>query len=206
MPVERFGCRTANANGAGHTQQARITIGRTRAKNSEPMRATGSRSALNFLGDISTTDAHNLYAEGGYQPEILLLPRKEGQTMIRRLFTPLLFSIVVVGGSASLRPMHSAGPDPCTRDHAAWLTPILQKMETIKPGMTRCDLLQVFRTEGARPTFIMAGPQPVSRETFVSQDCPYFRIDVEFASTASVLNQDVIVKVSKPYVQSTTTN
>jgi len=102
--------------------------------------------------------------------------------------------------------MHSAGPDPCTRDHAAWLTPILQKMETIKPGMTRWDLLHVFRTEGARREFRMGGAQPVLRETFVSQDSPYFRIDVEFEPNMGVLNQDVIVKVSKPYVQSITTN
>jgi hypothetical protein len=127
--------------------------------------------------------------------------------MIRRLFVLLLFSIVVIGGSASLRPTHSAGPEPCTQDHAAWLTPVLEKMETIKPGMTRWDLLRVFRTESTRRTFTMGGAQQsVLRETFVSQDCPYFKIDVEFEPKFGVLNQDVIVKVSKPYVQSTTPN
>ena len=65
-------------------------------------------------------------------------------------------------------------------------------MEIIKPGMTRWDLLHVFRTEGA---------PPVLRETFVSQDCPYFKIVVEFQPTFGVPNRDVIVKVSKPYVQ-----
>ena len=80
-------------------------------------------------------------------------------------------------------------------------------METIKPGMTRWDLLQVFRTQGGRQTFRMEGTPSVLRETFVSQDCPYFKIDVEFKSVNFDLpNQDVIVKVSKPYVQFATTN
>jgi hypothetical protein len=79
-------------------------------------------------------------------------------------------------------------------------------METIKPGMTRWDLLHVFRSEGGPRLFRKeGGPPGALRETFVSQDCPYFKIDVEFKPVA-VPNQDVIVKVSKPYVQFATTN
>ncbi len=128
--------------------------------------------------------------------------------MIRRFFVLLLLSIIVIGGSAFVRPLQSASPDPCTQDHAAWLTQVLERMETIKPGMTRWDLLHVFRTEGARQTFRMGGAlaPPELRETFVSQDCPYFKIDVEFQPTFGVLNRDVIVKVSKPYVQFSTAN
>jgi hypothetical protein len=129
--------------------------------------------------------------------------------MIRRLFVLVLFSIVIIAGYPSLRPAQSASPDPCTQDHAAWLAQVLEKMETIKPGMTRWDLLRVFRTDSTRRTFTIGGvvaQSPVLRETFVSQDCPYFKIDVEFEPSFGVLNQDVIVKVSKPYVQSTTTN
>lgn len=55
----------------------------------------------------------------------------------------------------------------------------------------------MFRKEGGPPTGL--------RETFVSQDCPYFKIDVEF-KPVGIPNQDVIVKVSKPYVQFATTN
>jgi hypothetical protein len=86
----------------------------------------------------------------------------------------------------------------------------MEKMETIKPGMTRFDLLKVFRTEGGPPTPTTIG---LRRGTFVSQDCPYFKIDVEFEPAArpdvgyGALgfspgdNRDVILKVSKPYVQ-----
>ena len=127
--------------------------------------------------------------------------------MIRRFFVLLLLSTIVIGGSAFVRPLQSASPDPCTQDHAAWLIQVLERMETIKPGMTRWDVLQVFRTEGARQTFRMEGaPARVLRETFVSQDCPYFRIAVEFQTTFGGGNQDVIVKVSKPYVQFSSAN
>lgn len=121
--------------------------------------------------------------------------------MIRRFFVLLLLSIIVIGGSAFVRPLQSASPDPCTQEHGAWLTQVLERMETIKPGMTRWDLLRVFRTEGARQTFRMGSAPSVLRETFVSQDCPYFRVDVQFQPTFGIPNQDEIVKVSKPYVQ-----
>ncbi len=79
-------------------------------------------------------------------------------------------------------------------------------METIKPGMTRWDLLHVFKTEEGVRTRREVGLTGL-RETFVSQDCPYFKIDVEFKSVSFNLpNQDVIDKVSKPYVQFATTN
>ena len=127
--------------------------------------------------------------------------------MIRRLFVLLLVSLIFVGGSASFRPAQSASSDPCKQDHAAWLTQVVEKMETIKPGMTRWDLLHVFRTEEGAPRFRMKNvPTGLRRETFVSQDCPYFKIDVEFKAGVPVRNNDVIVKVSKPYVQFATTN
>ena len=130
--------------------------------------------------------------------------------MIQRLFVLLLLSVIVIGGSASFRPTQSANPEPCAQNYEAWLKQVSEKMEAIKPGMTRWDLLKVLRTEGTpRPRFrIGGGPPQVLRESFVSQDCPYLKIDVEFESVAGldVPNQDVIVKVSKPYLQFATTN
>ena len=130
--------------------------------------------------------------------------------MIQRLFVLLLLSVIVIGGSASFRPTQSANPEPCAQNHEAWLKQVSEKMEAIEPGMTRWDLLKVLRTEGTpRPRFrIGGGPPQVLRESFVSQDCPYLKIDVEFESVAGldVPNQDVIVKVSKPYLQFATTN
>jgi hypothetical protein len=139
------------------------------------------------------------------QPEILALDAKGEQSMILRLFALLMVSIIVIGGSAFVRPTQSASSEPCAQDHAAWLTHVLEKMETIKPGMSREGLLKVFRAEAGLSTGL--------RRTFVSRDCPYFKVDVEFKAVArpnrdSVAfvtsvedSRDIIVKVSKPYVQ-----
>ena len=135
--------------------------------------------------------------------------------MIRRLFIPLLLSIIVIGGSASLLPTQSASPQPCAQDHVVWLTHLTEKMETIKPGMTRWDVLKIFRTDGGPPIRKDVGLPTLLRQTFVSQDSPYLKIDVEFEpffrayGSLGLLpadNRDVIVKVSKPYVQSATPN
>jgi hypothetical protein len=78
-------------------------------------------------------------------------------------------------------------------------------MQTIRVGMTRADLLKVFATEGGVGTGL--------QRTFVSRDCPYFKIDVEFTAvgrpnrdrdgrvTLVEGSRDVIVKISKPYLQ-----
>ncbi|HXJ04144.1 MAG TPA: hypothetical protein VNH65_03545 [Candidatus Acidoferrum sp.] len=130
--------------------------------------------------------------------------------MIRRLFVLTSLSIIFIGGSAFVRPTQSANPQPCSEEHRAWLKQVMMKMETIKPGMTRWDVLKVFRTEeGVAPNsgFTVGGvPSLGFRETFVSQDSPYFKIDIEFAGHESIPNRDVIVKVFKPYVQFATTN
>jgi hypothetical protein len=127
--------------------------------------------------------------------------------MIRRLLVLLLLSMIVIGGSASVRPARSASQERTAQEHIAWVSHTLQKMETIKAGMMRLDLLKVFRTEGGLSTGL--------RQTFVSQDCPYFKVDVEFKAAArpdsdsagfvTLLqdNRDIIVKVSKPYLQFT---
>ena len=127
--------------------------------------------------------------------------------MVRRPFVLLLLSMIVIVDSAFVRPARSASQEQTMQDHIAWVNHTLQKMETIKPGMMRFDLLKVFRTEGGLSTGL--------RRTFVSQDCPYFKIDVEFKAVArpgsesagfvTLLedNRDIIVKISKPYLQFT---
>ena len=127
--------------------------------------------------------------------------------MIRRIPLFVLLSILVIGSSGSVRPAQSASRESCAQDHEAWVANALKKIESIKPGMTREDLLRVFRTEGGLSTGL--------RRTFVSRDCPYFKVVVEFklgsrtyidpaGFLTSEDNRDIIVKVSKPYVQSST--
>jgi hypothetical protein len=137
--------------------------------------------------------------------------------MTRRLLVFAL-SVIAVGGSAFFRPAYSETANMNTQNHEAWLAGILQRMDAVKPGMTRADLLKVFRTDG-QPSREMLALARLHR-TFISRDCPYFRVDVEFEPAAhpewgiSTIepppgfedSRDVIQKISKPYVEPRPTN
>src|SRR5260370_35905257 len=108
--------------------------------------------------------------------------------MIRRLLVVVLLSIIVIGGSASFRPTQSASAEPCTQDHEVWLTHVLEKMDSVEPGMTRGDLLKVFRTEGGLSTGL--------RRTFVSRDCPHWNVVVEFKPVAQADSDNTLSMMS----------
>jgi hypothetical protein len=126
--------------------------------------------------------------------------------MISRVVLLAVLSGVAVGGAISLRPTEQANRvQAFDKDHAAWVAESLKRMQTIKAGMTRTELLKVFTTEGGLSTGL--------ERTFVSQDCPYFKVDVEFEAvgrpsrdsdgrvTLVEGSQDIIVKISRPYLQ-----
>lgn len=86
-------------------------------------------------------------------------------------------------------------------DHCVWLEKSLSNIETIHVGMTRVDLEKLFPTEG--------GIYMQSRRTYVYRDCPYIKVDVEFApagqnqnssDTITQNSSDTITKISKPYI------
>ena len=91
------------------------------------------------------------------------------------------------------------------QDHGAWVVRAMQRMQTIKPGMTREALLKVFTTEGGLSTGL--------HRTYVYPECPYFKVDVEFEAigrperdadgrvTLIEDRHDIIVKISRPYLQ-----
>src|SRR5437868_2376726 len=58
---------------------------------------------------------------------------------------------------------------------------VLKQCQTIQPGMTRAELSTVFSTEGGLST--------VTHRTYVYRDCPYIKVEVDFAP--SVPQQDV---------------
>jgi hypothetical protein len=124
--------------------------------------------------------------------------------MIRRALSIVLVIGAALGSSAALG---SARPSQASSqaDRVAWVAEVLTRMQTVKPGMTRRDLLTVFATEGGISTAL--------QRTFVSRDCPYFKVDVEFEvvgrpnrdSQGRVTpvedSQDRIISISRPYVQ-----
>ena len=106
--------------------------------------------------------------------------------------------VLLYGQSSAQADMQS------TRSHSEWVFETLKRMIMIKPGMTRNDLLKVFTTEGGLSTGL--------QRTFVSRECSYFKVDVEFEAvgrpsrdrdgriTLKEDGRDIIVKISKPYL------
>src|SRR5579864_8502544 len=92
-----------------------------------------------------------------------------------------------------------------TQEHVGWVAEALKRIETIKPGMTRQTLLTVFTTEGGISTGL--------QRTYVSRECPYFKVDVEFQAVGRPSRdgegrvtlvedaRDIIIKISRPYLQ-----
>ncbi|HUK91220.1 MAG TPA: hypothetical protein VLZ81_12515 [Blastocatellia bacterium] len=90
------------------------------------------------------------------------------------------------------------------QNHYAWLSNALKEAETIGVGSTRAALLKVFTTEGGLSTGL--------QRTYVHQQCPLIKVDVEFAAvgrperdaegrvTVIESGDDVIVKISRPYL------
>lgn len=73
----------------------------------------------------------------------------------------------------------------------------LKECQTVKAGTTRAELSQVFTTEGGLST--------ATHRTYVYRDCPYIKVDVDFAASAPKQDgerpTDVVTRLSKPYLQ-----
>lgn len=94
---------------------------------------------------------------------------------------------------------------PISREHLTWVTNVLIQMQSIKPGMTRERLLSVFTTEGGISTRL--------QRTYVSKECPYFKVAVEFQEvgrpnrdeagsvTLEEDERDIIKTISRPYLE-----
>lgn len=121
-------------------------------------------------------------------------------------FAVMMALFVTLGASSLVKPIASA-QDSCSEKRDEWVRDTLAKMESIRPGMTRNELMKVFRTEGGLSTGL--------RRTFVSRECPYFKVDVQFRAvgrpdrdsdgrvTLEEDARDIIVQVSRPYLQFT---
>jgi hypothetical protein len=75
---------------------------------------------------------------------------------------------------------------------------VLNECQTIKPGMTRAELSEVFETE--------SGLSTPKHRTYVYRDCPYVKVDVDFTpssekqGTLEEKASDIIASISKPYL------
>jgi hypothetical protein len=76
---------------------------------------------------------------------------------------------------------------------------IIKDINTIKPGMTRSDLLKIFTMEGGLSTRTW--------RRYVYWKCPYIKVDVEFKPIEDEKEKfqqnpgDIIVKISQPFLE-----
>jgi len=75
--------------------------------------------------------------------------------------------------------------------HSQWVNSVLAWISTIKPGMTRSDLLRVFTTEGGLATR--------THRIYVLKQCRIIKIDVEFSVSAREA-EDRVAHISRPYL------
>jgi len=84
------------------------------------------------------------------------------------------------------------------QQQSIWIGKILERINTIHAGMTRKDLLTLFRGEG--------GISTRTHRTYVYKDCPYIKVDVVFSPAGrpdeflQESDEDRLVSVSPPYL------
>lgn len=125
--------------------------------------------------------------------------------MVQRLRVFVFLAWAAIEGAHAFQATAQTGARQSPQDHVVWVAQVLKRMQTIRPGMTREKLLTIFTTEGGLSS-------PLER-TFVSRDCPYFKVHVEFQAvgrptrdsegrvTSVEGSQDIILKISQPFLQ-----
>ncbi len=123
---------------------------------------------------------------------------------MQRRRVAILLASAIIGGATDLRAESSADQEQPCQAHLDWFTGVLNRMATVKPGNTRKALLEVFTTEGGLSTGL--------QRTYISRDCPNFKVDVEFDAvgrpnrdedgrvTLVEDDRDIILKISPPYL------
>ena len=105
------------------------------------------------------------------------------------------FGLVTFVSATAILPSASRGPD----EHTEWIAKSLKEIEGVKVGMTRLDLLRVFKEEGGLSTR--------TQRRYVYRDCPYIKVEVEFEPVGEPENKlsqsprDKIIKISKPFLE-----
>ncbi len=93
-------------------------------------------------------------------------------------------------------------PVQTDREHTEWIDQVMRSIATIKPGMARKELFNVFAGEGGLSTR--------TRRMYVYKLCPYIKVEVELSPVNGIGTRqatthedpdDKIVKISRPYLE-----
>ena len=109
-----------------------------------------------------------------------------------------LFAMAVVNVPAQESLNDSSRDSLIDRAHMKWVDHVMRSISTIKPGMTRRDLVAVFNEEGGLSTR--------TQRRYVYKHCPYIKVEVNFdfvGKTDMTVEspEDRIVKISRPYLE-----
>ena len=115
---------------------------------------------------------------------------------MKTLILLLAFGLVTFVSAAPILPSLKSCE---TDEHTEWIARSLKEIESVKVGMTRGDLLRVFKEEG--------GISTRTWRRYVYRDCPYIKVEVEFEPVGDPENKvsespgDKIIKISKPFLE-----
>ena len=109
-----------------------------------------------------------------------------------------VLALIVTFSASTAQEVENAQRREQAIKHGEWIAKSLSKIQTIKIGAAKADLLKIFREEGGLSTR--------ANRTYVYHECPYIKVDVEFKPVEDAMNRlseypgDEIIKISKPYL------
>ncbi len=113
----------------------------------------------------------------------------------------IIIALIFLFPCGALLTAVAGQPDYSDVDRAKtdWLGEIIGEIGTVKPGMTRLDLMKVFTTEG--------GLSNRTHRRFVHRRSFYIKVDVAFKPVGNETDwlderdSDVILSISKPFLK-----
>lgn len=82
------------------------------------------------------------------------------------------------------------------REHTQSIDHVMRSIATLKPGMTRRDLLRVLTTEG--------GIFTRKKQRYVYRHCPYIKVEVDFSPLDAAQEpnpDDQVLKITQPFLE-----
>jgi hypothetical protein len=117
-----------------------------------------------------------------------------------RKISPILLLLVATAiVSSAQRSIPGRQSSEMDVEHTKWIDGVMRSILTIKPGATRKDLLTIF-TEGG-------GISSRTHRKYVYKQCPYIKVDVEFAPIGKQdqpfieMPEDKVITISRPYLE-----
>lgn len=114
------------------------------------------------------------------------------RSLVRTAILSILAAITLLAQDTKINGSQNA---PSEQKHTEWVQHVLASIATIKPGMTRRELLSVLDADGGLSTR--------TQSTYIYKHCPYIKVDVEFLPAdrgAAEKAGDRIVRISRPYL------